>query len=172
MEFISRSPHRFYKNGKVHFAPAAYSVRVRAVGFFDAKRHVFKHFFKQSVAKVTCGNELALFAGKRTVVDGKGHFDGRFGNFDERNGLHEVRRTNRIAYGNVFKSAYTYYVAGFGAFYRYAVEPLYLINAYQFARTFLAADIVIAGFYVLIDGARAAFNPADTYSADVFVIVD
>ena len=117
------------------------------------------------------GDELALFAGKGAVVDGKGHLDGGFADPDEGNGLYLVRRADGIADVDAFQPGKADDVARRGALHGDAGKALDLIEIDEFAAPVDGRDIVVADGDLLVGAHPAPLDPADADAADVVVIV-
>ena len=118
-----------------------------------------------------CGNKLAFFTRERAVVYRESHLYRRFGNLNERHGFYRTRRTNGVAYRDVFNTAYADDIARARALNRPSLQTFYLKYAYEFTAKFLAFYVIVARFHVLIYERFAPFYSAYAYSADVLVIV-
>ena len=82
--FVAFAAHLLDEDGDLHFAAAADVENVRVVGLLDAQGDVGADFLHQPFPDVAGGDELAVDAGERAVVDGELHLDGRRINRHER----------------------------------------------------------------------------------------
>ena len=89
----------------MHLAAAHHAEAFAAGGIFYLQRHVFQQLFVQTVTNLTAGDKFTLFACKRAVVNGKGHFHCRVVNLHKGKRLYQLRRTQRIADVNIRQAA-------------------------------------------------------------------
>ena len=102
LEFIALAAHILDEDGEVQLAAAADAEGIGGVGLLHAEGNVGLQLAHQAGAQVAGGDVSALAAGKRAVVDGEGHGDGRLGDLDEGQRLDGIRRADGIADHDIF----------------------------------------------------------------------
>ena len=102
--FVAFAAHLLDENGDLHFAASADGEHLRVARLRDAQRDVRADFLHQPVPDVARGDELAVLAGERAVVDGEFHLDGRRINRDVRQRRARLGIANRFADEHVLET--------------------------------------------------------------------
>ena len=76
LQLIAFTAHGLDQDGQVHLTTAHDAEGIGGGGVLHLQGHVLQQFLLQTVADLAAGDELALAAGQRAVVDGEGHLDG------------------------------------------------------------------------------------------------
>ena len=100
-KFIPFAAHGFYEDGKVHFAAACHAEGIGGIAVLHAQGYVLEQFAEQAVPYLAGGHIFSLFAGKRAVVDGKGHLYGGLLYLDKAQRFRRVYGGYGIADGDV-----------------------------------------------------------------------
>ena len=91
------APHLLDQDAEVQLSAAGDEEPVGAVRFMHTQGHVGFEFFEETIPQVPRRQILPFAAGKRTVVDGKAHLDGRLIDGDAGQGNRIFRIRDRIA---------------------------------------------------------------------------
>src|SRR6185437_4829601 len=74
-DFVTFAAHLFDENGNLHFAAAADGKDFRVGRLCDTQRDVRAGLFHEPIPDMTGGDEFAVLAGERAVIDGEFHLD-------------------------------------------------------------------------------------------------
>ena len=89
--FVTFAAHLLDENGDLHFAASADGENLRVAGLRDAQGDVGADFLHEPVPDMARGDELAVLAGERAVVDGEFHLNRRRINRDVGQRRRELR---------------------------------------------------------------------------------
>ena len=132
LELVALAAHVLYKYGKVHFASAAHDEGVCGIAVGDAQGYVLYRFAVQPVAQVATGDEFALFARERRIVDHESHLHSRLAYLGEFHGLGTFGIAQRVAYRYAFHAAHAHDVAHRSRLDGRAREPFEHIHVRHF----------------------------------------
>lgn len=82
LQFKPFTAHGFDQDGQMEFTTAGNLEGIWGIRILNTHGHVCFHFFIQAFTNMAACDEIPFLTGKRTVVDRKGHGQGRFVNFD------------------------------------------------------------------------------------------
>ena len=172
LELVALTAHGFDQYGQMQLAAAGYLERLGGLGVLDAQRYVGLHLLEQTRAQMAAGYELAFTTGHRRIVDREGHRHGRVFDLDKRQRLSVIHIAQRVADGNIIEAAYGHYIAHLGLSAVDALQTIELEQTSQTSGNAYGSLIVMATHGHLTGLYGAALYAADTYTANVFVIVD
>ena len=153
-------------------AAAADAEGIGGVGLLHAEGNVGLKLAHQAGAQVAGGDVSPLTAGKRAVVDGEGHGDGRLGDLDEGQRIDGIRRADGIADHDIFDTRDGDDFAHAGTLNRHALEALEREQAAQAeVLVEIGVEVIAAGRHA-VELERAAGDAANTDTADELVVVD
>ena len=96
LQLITFAAHGLDQDGQVHLATAHDTEGIGGGGILHLQGDVLQQFLLQTVADLAAGDELALTAGQRAVVDGEGHLHGGVVDLHEGQRLHTEQGQHRV----------------------------------------------------------------------------
>ena len=85
----------------MHFATAHYAEGIVGGGIFHTQGNVLQQLALQAVTDLAAGDVLAFLAGKRGIVDGEGHLNGRIVDLNKGQRLNLAGVAHSVADGNI-----------------------------------------------------------------------
>ena len=170
---VALAAHGLDEDGEVHFASARNIEAVGGVAVLNAERNILEQLLVQTLTDLTRGHKFALATCKRAVVYRKCHLQRRLADLYELERLGRVKCRYGIADGDILNAReaddIAYLCLGDGL----SAETVYLIER-NYARALgrCVGGVVVRDVDILILLDNAALDPAYTYSADIFVVVD
>ncbi len=169
-QLVAFSPHGLDQHRKVKLAAARDVELVRVLGIVDLQRDVVAGLLEQSRANLATGQELAVVAGERRIVDLEGHVDGRLVDRQRRQPFDFRRIAQRLGNADVGDTGNADDVAGLGRFHFIAVQALEAQHLHHLAAALLALAVDDGDRLARLD--PAAVDPADADQADVAGVVE
>ena len=174
LELIAFAAHGLDEDGQRHLAAAGDVERIgRALEIGHAQGHVLERLAVEPLADLAAGDEFALAAGKRAVVDGEGHLHRGRGDLDKLDRLDAARRADRVADGDVADAGHGDDAAGLRLRDGHALQALELIHGHGLGLLGRRIRlVVVAHGDLLVLADDAALDTADGDAADKLVVVD
>ena len=124
----------------MEFTTAGNLEGIWGIRILNTHGHVCFHFFIQAFTNMAACDEIPFLTGKRTVVDRKGHGQGRFVNFDASELFRIFRISNGIADFNILQPYESNDFPGFGFL---GLDPFQAFIGIQTANFFIGPLIVV-----------------------------
>ena len=156
----------------MHFTSARNAELIGGVTVGNAKRNVLEQLAVKSVAQLTRGNKLALFACQGAVVDHKGHFHGRLGDLNKLQRLGLGNGSQCVTNGDVARTREAYNVANGGFLYGLTNKTVDLVQRYHLGLFNSTGGVIVADCNLLTYANVAALDASDTDTSNVIVVVD
>ena len=101
LQLVTFAAHGLNQDGQVHFATAHYAEGIVGGGIFHTQGNVLQQLALQAVTDLAAGDVLAFLAGKRGIVDGEGHLNGRIVDLNKGQRLNLAGVAHGVADGNI-----------------------------------------------------------------------
>ena len=101
LQLVTFAAHGLNQDGQVHFATAHYAEGIVGGGIFHTQGNVLQQLALQAVTDLAAGDVLAFLAGKRGIVDGEGHLNGRIVDLNKGQRFNLAGVAHGVADGNI-----------------------------------------------------------------------
>ena len=142
------------------------------IRIFDPEGYVCIEFPIETVADMAAGHIFSVLAGKRRIIDIKGHCDGGLGDLLERDRLRMIGRAESVADMEVVDPGDGDDRSNPGLLHLYAAQAFKFIELADLDLAVHIRIVVVDDDTFLIDTQPSVIDLADTDPADVLIVVD
>ena len=171
-QLIAFTAHILDEDREVHLTSSGNTEGICAVCFSYTERNVTEELTEESLTELTGSHELALLAGKRAVVNGESHLNGRLTYLYEGQRVRGFCSADSITDSDALDTGYPDNIAHFSLLNGNTVQALYLKEGDYLGIVVLFGACVVTDSYLLIYLDIASYDTADADTADVLIVVD
>jgi len=171
LQLIAFAAHGLDEDGQMHLTTAHDTEGIGGGGVLYLQGHVLQQFLLQTVADLTAGDELALTAGQRAVVDREGHLHGGVVDLDERQRLHVGGAAQGVADGHVRQTGECHDITCGDVVTGLTTVGLEVVQLGQTAAHLQVGVVPVAHDHFLAHLGDAVLDAADADAANELIVV-